>query len=68
MFLKTIYDVYFQRHRAGLISDPWPPIKKSAIKMVLSSVFKTEKDVDDEKEDDIQTKEPMSSLNLNNIL
>ena len=39
MFLKTIYDVYYQRKREGLIADPWPPIEKNVVKMVILSIF-----------------------------
>ena len=39
MFMKTIYDVYYSRKRDGLISDPWPPIERNVVKMVLLSIF-----------------------------
>ena len=39
MFMKTIYDVYFQRKKQGLIQCPWPPIEKNVVKMVLLSIF-----------------------------
>jgi hypothetical protein len=39
MFMKTIYDVYFNRKRNGLIPCPWPPIEKGVVKMVLLSIF-----------------------------
>ena len=37
--MKTIYDVYFNRKRNGLIPYPWPPIQKNVVKMVLLSIF-----------------------------
>jgi len=42
MFMKTVYDVYFKRLKAGLVQAPWPPVKKNVTKMVLLSVFNQE--------------------------
>ena len=35
LFLKAIYDCYYQRKNLGLIKNPWPHVKKVEILKIL---------------------------------
>ena len=56
LLITTIYDVYIERKKAGLILDPWPIVnRKHALNMILTGVYQ-DAERDHRRED--ETKRP----------